>query len=202
MGVYAQDINPSGQLGNPVIPVELISFTGFNNDGILTLNWTTATETNNAGFEIEKMKTSWQKIVFIPGAGTTTETRSYSFTDEEVSYGIIQYRLKQIDYDGSFEYSNIVEVEEGVPEKFSLKQNYPNPFNPSATISYSISELSFVTLKVYDVLGNEIKTLVNEEKVVGNYEVEFNATRLPSGIYFYQLSAGSFIQTKKMIMLK
>jgi len=110
--------------------------------------------------------------------------------------------LKQIDFDGTFEYSDAVEVDIVVPDVYSLHQNYPNPFNPSTTIKYQIPELSFVTLKVYDVLGNEVSILVSEEKVIGSYEVELDATGLPSGAYFYRLQAGSFVETKKMVLVK
>jgi len=105
-------------------------------------------------------------------------------------------------YDGSFEYSEIVEVEIGIPTEFSLAQNYPNPFNPTTTIKYQIPEVSFVTLRIYDVLGNEIATLVNEQKPADSYEVEFNASNLPSGIYFYRIQVGSFVETKKMVLMK
>ncbi len=120
--------------------------------------------------------------------------------------GKYQYKLKQLDYDGSFEYSQIIEAVVDVPTIFSLEQNYPNPFNPSTRIKYAIGSRQLITLRVFDVLGNEIATLVNEEKPAGKYEVEFNpesSIKQPaSGIYFYQLKAGSFIQTKKMLMIK
>src|SRR5690606_5091234 len=122
----------------------------------------------------------------------TTEPQSYSFNDENLSSGKYQYRLKQIDFDGTFEYSNVIEAEINSPTKFSLEQNYPNPFNPSTSIQYAIGNRQFVTLKVYDVLGNEVSTLVNEEKPAGSYDVEFNASNLASGIYYYQLKAGDF----------
>jgi hypothetical protein len=201
------------------IPVELTSFTSSLNENDVTLNWQTATETNNSGFQVERSKMlearseEWENIGFVNGTGTTTEPQSYSFIDKNMEIGKYQYRLKQMDYDGSFEYSNTIEVEINTPLKFSLEQNYPNPFNPSTTIKFSIPAVGTrlalsVQLKVYDVLGNEIATLVNEEKPAGNYEVEFNsvetlhATSLPSGVYFYQLKAEDFIQTNKMILLK
>jgi|GEM_PF-1654791 len=196
-----------------VIPVELTTFTASVTGNDVQLNWSTATELNNSGFEIHKLdpplnhlpggeQKRWVKIGFAPGHGTTTEQQHYSFADESVSSGKYKYRLKQIDYDGTFEYSDIVEVEVGPPTKFSLEQNYPNPFNPSTSIQYTVSKRQFVTLKVYDVLGNEIATLVNEEKAAGNYAVEFDGSTLTSGIYFYKLQAGIFIETKKMLMLK
>ena len=187
------------------VPVELISFSFDVINYKVKLNWTTATETNNSGFKILRSTQNdneWNSIGFVPGHGTTTETQFYSFTDESLSPDKYQYRLKQIDYDGSFEYSRIVEVIVESPQEFSLEQNYPNPFNPTTSIQYAISNMQFVTIKVYDVLGNEVSTLVNEEKPAGNYEVEFNAAGIPSGVYFYQLKTGSFIQTRKMVLLR
>jgi len=203
-----------------IVPVELQSFTAEDYGRDVKLIWSTATETNNQGFEIERLQDSkieslneWESVGFVPGFGTTTEVHHYSFVDESLQPGNYQYRLKQIDFDGKFEYSNIIEVAVDVPKKFSLEQNFPNPFNPTTKIKYQIplsppllkgeSEAGgFVTLKVYDVLGNEIATLVNEQKPTGTYEVVFDGTGLPSGIYFYQLKAGSFVETKKMILLK
>ncbi|MBK7381344.1 MAG: T9SS type A sorting domain-containing protein [Ignavibacteriales bacterium] len=202
----------------PVVPVELLSFTSSVIDNDITLHWSTATEINNSGFEIEREQVSspqssvsnggWQTIGFIPGHGTTSEKQSYSFKDENLSSGKYLYRLKQIDYDGSFEYSNTIEVEITSPLEFSLEQNYPNPFNPTTKISYSIPVNSFVQLKIYDLLGGEVAILVNEEKQAGVYEVEFNPQQimnnkqLTSGIYFYQLRSGFFIQTKKLVLVK
>ena len=207
--IYAQDINKFGELGNPIVPVELQSFTATVTRNSVSLNWQTATETNNSGFEIERSEmsnvnsqTDWQVIGFIPGFGTTTEPKSYSFVDENLSSGKYQYRLKQIDFDGSFEYSNIVEVEINSPTEFSLEQNYPNPFNPSTTIGFSIPERSFVTLKVYDMLGREVEVLISEQKESGNYQIGFNASDLSSGIYYYTLTTGNFTSTKKMSLVK
>ncbi|MBK9096680.1 MAG: T9SS type A sorting domain-containing protein [bacterium] len=196
---------------NGGIPVELISFTATANINEVTLNWSTATETNNSGFEILRFAKNdngeWNKIGFVPGHGTTTETQHYSFTDNDIKPGKYQYKLKQMDFDGTFEYSQILEVEIPIVNEFSLSQNYPNPFNPSTKIKYSIPQnvrqlTGNVSLKIYDVLGREIATLVNEEKPAGEYEVEFDGTALPSGIYFYQLKAGVYSETKKMILLK
>jgi photosystem II stability/assembly factor-like uncharacterized protein len=199
--------------GDPV-PVELSSFTASVQSKIIYLSWSTATETNNQGFEILRKALNeddgWNNLGFVTGHGTTTETQQYSFTDSDVSTGKYQYRLKQIDFDGSFEYSNVIEVEIGSPDEFNLSQNYPNPFNPRTKIKFTIPSViasetkqsQLVTLKIYDVLGNEVSTLVNEEKVAGTYEVEFSAVALSSGIYFYQLKAGSFVQTMKMILIK
>jgi len=202
-----------------VVPVELQSFTAKASGNDIQLDWSTATETNNEGFEILRStkNNEWKMIVFVEGYGTTTEPQFYSFTDESLQPGIYQYKLKQIDFDGSFEYSKIVEVTIEAPTEFSLSQNYPNPFNPVTKIKYSIPSVALrqaqsdilVTLKVYDVLGIEIATLVNEEKPAGIYEITFDGTGLPSGIYLYQLKAtpngeqvGSYIETKKMVLLK
>jgi hypothetical protein len=145
----------------------------------------------------------WEKIGFVDGNGTTTETKSYSFKDKNLTAGKYQYRLKQIDFDGTFEYSNIVEAEILPPAKFSLEQNYPNPFNPSTSIQYAIANRQFVSLKVFNSLGEEVETLVNEYQGAGNHSTFFivNST-LPSGVYYYQLKAGEFVQTRKMIILK
>ena len=189
--------------GIVAVPVELSAFDAYIENGKVMLNWSTATETNNSGFEIErKLNTTWEEIGFVTGSGTSTEPKSYSFIDENVSPEKYFYRLKQIDFNGNFEYSDIIEVNVNTPTEYSLEQNYPNPFNPATTISYSIKEKGFVNLKVYDVLGNEVKTLVNEEQEAGKYQFEFNAISFASGIYFYSLQAGDFVSTKKMILLK
>ncbi|MFZ2863890.1 MAG: sialidase family protein, partial [Ignavibacteriaceae bacterium] len=147
------------------IPVELTSFTAEVNDNNVLLNWVTASEINNRGFEIERNENAnedWKRIGFVEGSGTTTETKTYSFIDENVIDGIFLYRLKQTNFDGTFEYSNTIEVEISIPTRFSLNQNFPNPFNPVTSIQYAIANKQFVTLKVYDILGKEITTLVNE----------------------------------------
>ena len=194
------------------VPVELISFTASVNNNNVQLNWTTAAELNNFGFDIlrQAQGDEWVAIGFISGHGTTTNAHSYSFTDETVSDGFFGYQLKQINFDGTFEYSNIVEIEMSVPSAFELEQNYPNPFNPTTRIKYSIPNTTIgikgrsliVQLIVYDILGNEVATLVNEEKTTGIFEADFDGNGLTSGIYFYQLKAGEFTKTKRMIILK
>ena len=198
--------------GTIAVPVELSSFTCYASDGKVVLNWSTATETNNQGFEIErKSNESWETIGFVPGSGTTTQVRSYSYVDENGFSGKFSYRLKQIDFNGQFEYSEIIEIDINIPAEYSLEQNYPNPFNPSTTINYSIKENGLVTLKVFDILGNEVKTLVNEVQEPGKYAIKFGShsgesvndgRNLASGIYFYTLQAGDFVSTKKMVLLK
>jgi hypothetical protein len=212
LNAYGMNVSDTTTIAVP-IPVELVSFIGEIQGNNVQLNWTTATETNNQGFEILRFTQNdidWVKISFVNGHGTTTEPQFYSFADESLQPGKYQYRLKQIDFDGSFENSKVVEVTVQGPKEFSLSQNYPNPFNPTTKIKYSIPSVTLrqaqsnvlVTIKVYDVLGNEVATLVNEEKPAGEYEVEFNAAGIPSGVYFYQLKTGSFIQTRKMVLLR
>jgi hypothetical protein len=188
-----------------IVPVELYSFSSSVEGNTVNLSWLTATELNNRGFEIERSfnKSNWSTIGFKEGKGTTSEPQQYSYSDNlsGVVSSRLYYRLKQIDFDGNFEYSNIIEVEIA-PLVFSLSQNYPNPFNPSTKINYSIPQSSNVVIKVFDILGNEVATLVNEQKPAGSYEIEFNATNFPSGVYCYQLKAGTFIETKKMLLVK
>ena len=207
------------QLVPNIIPVELILFTAETNGNDVELKWQTATEKNNSGFEIERTSPhpspyqgegvstwrdgrGWEIIGFVQGNGTTTEPKSYSFTDENVNTGSYKYRLKQIDFDGTFTYSDILEIEIASPSEISLEQNYPNPFNPTTSIQYAISSRQFVTLKIYDILGNEIATLVNEEKSAGSYEIKFTVEGLSSGIYFYRLQAQDLTLIKKMLILK
>lgn len=185
------------------VPVELLSFSTFVEANVVTLYWSTATELNNYGFEIQRKSegTEFYSVGFVNGNGTTTRQNNYSYSDRNLDEGEYFYRLKQVDYSGNYEYSKIVEIEIA-PSVFSLFQNYPNPFNPSTVISYQLPVGSDVTLKVIDILGGEVETLVNEYNSAGKYDIQFNATDLPSGFYFYQLRAGEFVQTKKMLLLK
>jgi hypothetical protein len=188
------------------VPVELASFTGSVIGNAVQLQWITASELNNYGFEIERSinNDEFVTIGFVKGNGTTTETNYYSYTDKpfESANLKINYRLKQIDYDGTYSYSNVVNVEFNVPREFSLSQNYPNPFNPSTRIKYSIATDGKVTLKVYDLMGSEVATLVDEFRPSGNHEIVFDASGLTSGTYFYTLTADGFMTTKKMIVIK
>ncbi len=199
---------------NP-LPVELASFSATRAERGVELRWTTASEKNNAGFEVQRntenaiQNTSqWTVLGFVKGNGTTSDAQSYSFIDRTAS-GNVSYRLKQIDFDGQFEILPIVEVDAGLPRNFELGQNYPNPFNPTTVISYQLPVPSEVSLKVYDLLGREVATLVNQRQEAGRYQALFNAARLSSGVYFYRLSVGSsssqagiFVETKKMILMK
>jgi hypothetical protein len=192
-----------------VLPVELNSFVSSVSGNNVILNWATSSEENNFGFDIErsnvKGQTSdeWNKISFIQGHGTTISPNNYEFTDRDLNSGKYKFRLKQIDFNGNYKYYDLAnEVVIGSPEKFELSQNYPNPFNPVTHLGFGISNSGHVSFKVYDVLGNEVKTLVNEIKPAGYYEVEFDGSNLPSGIYYYKIESGSFSQVKKMMLVK
>ena len=196
------------------VPVELNSFNASVVGNSINLNWDTATETNNRGFEIERRVVPEQSsendleyllVGFVDGHGTSTEKHTYVFDDKNLPEGRYTYRIKQVDYNGNFEYFELgSEVVIEVPNNFSLAQNYPNPFNPTTMIKYSIGSNQHVTLKIYNVLGNEVVTLVNEVKDAGSYVVDFstNSVQLSSGVYYYQLKSDSFIETKKMILIK
>ncbi len=216
VGTYTITIVGNGPNGTPVhkrtvslvvglvIPVELTAFNASVNKNDVVLNWTTATELNNLGFEIQRKSRddSYQSIAFINGKGTTTEINDYTYIDKTVDAGMYSYRLMQKDYDGTFAYSQEVEVEINLPLEYSLDQNYPNPFNPTTTIRYSIPEDNFVSIKLFDILGNEVLTLVNEQRQAGRYEMLFNASNIASGVYYYQINSGSFTQTRKLMLMK
>jgi hypothetical protein len=186
------------------IPVELTSFTLISDNGLVTLNWSTATELNNKGFEIERSidNSVFQTIGFISGHGTTTEAKNYSFVDDGISTGTYYYRLKQIDFDGSVTYSHVISSDVTVAHEFNLNQNYPNPFNPSTKINYSVKETGLVKLSVYNLLGEVVSVLVNQNQEAGSYDVKFDASNIQSGVYFYKLESGNQVETKKMILIK
>jgi photosystem II stability/assembly factor-like uncharacterized protein len=200
------------------LPVELYAFTGSFNNHSVTLSWTTRTEVNNFGFDIERTlvdnssyeEQSFSKIGFVPGYGLSNSPKEYSFIDNSVSNGNkYQYRLKQIDNNNQFNFSKIVEVQTGnIPDKFALNQNYPNPFNPSTVISYALPYNSNVKLNVYNAIGESVSQLFSGVQEAGNHEINFNALSLSNGVYFYRLEASSsdgknnFISTKKMMLLK
>lgn len=196
-------------LAASMIPVELTSFTATSNENSVTLNWSTATETNNSGFSVER-KTSrnenWIEIGFVPGFGSTTERKSYSFADENLLMGSYSYRLKQMDFDGTFEYSSQVFTEVGAPKNFALMQNYPNPFNPSTIIEFSIPQTSNVKIEIYNIVGEQVATLINNTLDAGYHQLNFNAANLPSGTYIYKINANgnssSFTDVKKMLLMK
>lgn len=220
-GTYTIHVQGEGITGIPVhrrtvtlevtdnVPVELTSFTANVKNNSVVLNWQTATEVNNKGFEIERSfktdngEASWNKIGFVQGNGSSTSINAYTFTDNNlVKPGKYFYRLKQMDFDGRYAYSPQAEADVSKPTIYYLSQNYPNPFNPATTIEFSIPERSHVLLKVYDVLGNEVATLVNGWMEAINYKVIFDGSKLASGIYYYTLATGNFTSTKKLILLK
>ena len=221
-------ISGDGTLCDSPLPVELISFDGFNtNEGVL-LEWQTATEVNNYGFDVERRSSSlieWDKIGFVQGHGTTNSPKNYEFTDSELlNSESVDYRLKQIDNDGKFTYSKVITVDlstitnlkDEVVYAFALEQNYPNPFNPTTTINFTVptpphpspyqgegTREGLVLLRVYDILGREVATLVNQKLKPGNHEVRFDASSLSSGMYFYKINVGEhFNSVKKMMLIK
>jgi len=188
---------------NPIVPVELISFTHKIVNGNVTLDWVTATELNNMGFEIQRSLDNniFVTIGFVEGNGTSSSNQYYSFTDEGID-GNIYYRLKQVDFNGSYNYSQVIEVNGVTVSTLMLEQNYPNPFNPSTTIKYQIGNDEFVNFKVYNSLGEEVAELVNQLQESGTYEINFVGKGIPSGIYIYQITAGNYVESKKMLLLK
>lgn len=188
-----------------IVPVELTSFSAELNNQKVNLLWSTATEVNNQGFEIQRKsdKTDWAAIGFAEGRGTTTKPTNYVFTDDIsfLTQTNLYYRLKQIDFNGDFSYSDVVNVFL-FPDDYSLTQNYPNPFNPSTLIRFSIGKTGFTTLKLYNVLGKEVAALVNGELETGPHEITFDASNLPSGTYLYTLTSGDYSETRKMMFLK
>jgi len=200
------------------LPVELIAFNANTTENHVLLKWETATEINNYGFEVERCqipqagqasdvkRQTWEKIGFVQGHGNSNSPKEYSFTDFPSGGISFNYRLKQIDNDGKYEYSNSIEILLDSPSKSEAFQNYPNPFNPATIISYNIHYQCLATIKIYDLLGKEVAIIVNEEKQAGSYKVVWNGKdnsgkKLTSGIYFYRFTAGSFTQINKMILL-
>jgi len=189
----------------PNVPVELTSFEAKIVSGNVVLNWSTATETNNKGFEIQRKTegSGFLTIAFINGMGSTAQAQNYSYTDQQVSNELYTYRLKQIDYNGAYNYSKPVEVDVTAPFAYSLDQNYPNPFNPSTSIKFGLPVETNVDLRVFDILGNEVANLLNNEMMsAGNHIVNFNAANLSTGTYFYRLSTTDFTSVKKMQLIK
>ncbi len=227
------------------LPVELISFEALQTDEGVELPWQTATEVNNYGFEIERQQSEngtqnseWKTIGFVEGQGSSNSPKEYSYLDESLEELLfdydqdqgydedrsVQYRLKQIDTDGSFTYYSqtaSVDISQIItsikaaqlPTEYALHQNYPNPFNPTTTIQYDVPHISknsqfsipnsqLIALVIYDILGNEVAILVDEHKSPGRYKVQFNAGKLSSGVYFYTLTAGSFKSVKKLVLLR
>ena len=196
------------------IPVELVSFTSSQEDKKVILNWRTATETNNSHFEVERKfkNNEWEKIAVVSGSGTITEYRDYYYEDDYSSLpynGPVLYRLKQVDYNGDYKYSEILNVEvEFTPTEISISQNYPNPFNPETTIKYWLNAEENVSIKIYNSLGQELETLVSSIQNAGTYSVKWNAGSYASGIYFYLFEVRDqnenlvHKEMKKLILMK
>ncbi|MCF8242233.1 MAG: T9SS type A sorting domain-containing protein [Melioribacteraceae bacterium] len=223
--IYASKASPDGAL-----PVELTTFTAELNENIVELNWETATEVNNYGFEIQRQVSrieyqDWEVVGFVQGHGTTNSPKEYSFIDSDLPDANVEnpanvevsYRLKQIDLDGKYEYYNtIAQVTldansayvNQIPREFTLYQNYPNPFNPATTIRFSIASASTVTITVSNLLGQLVMELVNDIRSAGNHEITFNANNLATGVYLYKINAvgidgkTNFASTRKMILMK
>ncbi|MFZ4620352.1 MAG: T9SS type A sorting domain-containing protein [Bacteroidota bacterium] len=211
--------------GTDPLPVELSTFTVSQKENSAILKWSTATEVNNHGFEVERKLVSrlggqagfkvqgsgttasnsaWTRIAFVEGNGNSNTVHEYSYADRSLSAGTYSFRLKQIDRDGMFSYSTEADVKVGsVPNVFALEQNYPNPFNPSTSIGFTLQESGYTSLRIYDALGREVVTLVNEDLQAGVYHQRtFDAVRLSSGIYFSKLQSGENVQIRKMMLLK
>ncbi len=198
----APEVAALGSVGT-VLPVELTSFLATQSNGIVTLQWSTATELNNNGFEIQRkgIQSNWATIGFVKGNGTTTDPKDYSFADQLLGTGKYSYRLKQIDFNGTFAYSDEVEIDI-IASEYKLYNNYPNPFNPTTIIAYNLPVDGFVTLKVYSAIGELVTELINENQSAGQHQLNFNANNLPSGIYFAELKANDNVQRIKMMLVK
>jgi uncharacterized protein YdaL len=189
------------------LPVTLSSFTSVVNKNNVILSWSTVLELNNAGFEIQRKinidSAIWKKAGFVNGFGSTNEPKNYTFTDNSLQTGTYLYRLKQIDYNGNFEYFPLNgEIVISMPIGFSLGQNYPNPSNPKSKIDFHIPTAGKINITVYNLIGQVITQLVNEFKEPGHYSVEFDGSSYPSGTYIYKITGEGFTDVKKMILVK
>jgi hypothetical protein len=212
--LHLDGLRVSNSWSDAPLPVQLVAFTATANRLAAELRWSTATETNNYGFEIERRRVEsstsnlnpepWRRVGFVPGAGTSTSPQEYSFVDAGLSPGRYAYRIKQVDNDGAFTYFSGSEVEIGAaPKEFTLHPNYPNPFNPSTSIEFTIPEDGFVSLKVYNLLGQEVAVLFEGEAVGGRiYQQTFDASQLPTGVYVSRLSYGGQSLIQKMVLAK
>jgi hypothetical protein len=209
--IYPTD--PAGVLGEVFIraggllPVELVSFESVLDGEVVRLYWKTASETNNAGFEVQRATDSgsFEMLHFVEGYGTTTEAQSYLYEDAAPLFDAqnLRYRLKQIDFDGAFAYSPLVEIDLATPEAFAIHGNFPNPFTRATTIRYALPRATHVRLVVYDLLGREVALLVDEEQEAGRKAISFEpSSSLASGAYLYRLETGSHQQSGKMVLMK
>ncbi|MBN2281223.1 MAG: T9SS type A sorting domain-containing protein [Candidatus Marinimicrobia bacterium] len=195
--------------GDQSLPVELTGFTALQKEKDINLYWETAAEVNNQGFDIERnhfASKGWEKIAFVAGEGNSSSPVSYTYCDKNVEkFGNLKYRLKQLDYDGTCEYSpeiSIIMKEVIVPIRFTLQNNYPNPFNPTTKIAYEIATEGFVSMKIYNIEGRKIETMVEENQQPGRYELNFDGGSLSSGVYFCRLTSGNNIKIIKMLLVK
>jgi hypothetical protein len=194
-------VNP----GNVPLPVELVSFTASYKNSAVMLSWKTETEVNNYGFNVERRinEGEWDSIVFIEGHGNSNSPKEYSYTDKDLFAGgsKFHYRLKQVDNDGSFEYSDLIEIEV-IPDQYELSQNYPNPFNPSTTIRFSLPQATQIKINLFNMLGEQVASIAEGMYESGYHKITFNANNLPSGTYIYRLESSDFVQVKKMMLIK
>ena len=200
-----------GSICDGPLPVSLTSFTSTVDKRTVILQWITTWELNNSGFDVERKAIltdgQWSRISFVPGSGTTSELKSYYFKDEKLNTGKYEYRLKQMDYNGNFEYYSLAdEVTITPPNIFSMSQNYPNPGNPNSKINFDMPVDGRVSIKIYDIIGREVITLIDEIRTADYYTVEFNGGNLASGVYIYRLVAEGegqkFTDVKKMMLVK
>lgn len=191
-------------IGKGLVPVELTSFSAQVSEKNVLLKWETATEANNYGFQIERRmeKSSWQNIAFVEGHGTSNAPKDYSYLNEVQLSGKYYYRLKQIDFGGTFDYSTIVEIVINNPQSFALNQNYPNPFNPSTSIQFSLPQQTQLKISLYNILGELIETIAKGVFEAGYHKVAFNSINLPSGTYIYRIESKDFVEAKKMVLMR
>jgi hypothetical protein len=189
---------------NDPLPVELSSFMTVPNGRTIQLNWSTATEKNSDKFVVERKAAGndWGNVGIVKASVLSNSPKQYSFTDKNLQSGSYQYRLKMIDNDGTFGYSKVLDAQVAGPKNFELSQNFPNPFNPSTVIRYSLPFESNVIIRFYNSLGQCVREVNEGKKQTGYYDLNFNSAGLTSGIYFYRIQAGSFVETKKMMLLK
>jgi hypothetical protein len=215
VGAYASSDNGGLWRSNAGLPIELTSFTAQETGGAVVLQWSTLSEVNNYGFMVERSAEPTSDFLpvsgLIPGHGTTIVPHSYTFTDNPPpAANPFFYRLESIDLNSTLHYSDAVQAEiTGVAERstdlpahVSLGQNYPNPFNPTTNIQFTVVNRQLTIVKVFDVLGREVATLVNEVMEPGTYAVQFDASSHASGLYFYRLSVGQYVECRKMIVMK
>ena len=207
-GNISGNVTGTGTSCNSPMPVEMVTFSASVNKASVTLSWQTSSELNNRGFEVyrsgKNTNTDWTKAGFVNGSGSKNTPSHYTYSDEQLSAGKYYYRLKQIDYNGNFEYHNLNGFAEITgPNKYELSQNYPNPFNPVTKINFSLPAGTNVSIKVYDVSGRQISTIVNNKFLAADYySVVFDASMLSSGIYYYRIETDKFMSVKKMVVLK